>query len=144
MSTAATSLLPEIQKRLHKTIDARTHGIIDYCHAAAFLTLGFILLKSNKRAAAAALTTGSFVLVQSLLTDYPLGVKPLIPFHVHGQMDGAFASSSWALPFVFGFANTAPAKIFTTNSWVEGVVVALTDFSTEHARAQKAVATLLS
>ena len=143
MSTASASLLPELQNRLHKTIDARTHGIIDYCHAAFFLTLGFLCLKSNKRAAAAAFTTGSFVLVQSLLTDYPLGVKPLIPFHVHGQMDGAFASSSWALPYVFGFARTGPARIFTTNSWIEGAVIALTDFSTEHARAQRAIAPLL-
>ncbi len=144
MSTKASDLLPAIQSRLHKDIDSRTHGILDYCYAGLFLTLGFIFLKSNKRAAAASLTTGAFVLVQSLLTDYPLGVTPLISFHTHGQIDGAFASTSWALPFVFGFAETAPAKIFTSSSLIEGAIVALTDFSSEHARAQKAVDKVLS
>ena len=144
MSTQASDPLSAIQSRLHKNIDARTHGIIDYCYAGIFLTLGFVFLKSNKRVAAASFTTGTFVLVQSLLTDYPLGAKPVISFHTHGQIDGAFASTSWALPFLFGFSETAPAKIFTSSSLVEGAVVALTDFSSERARAQKAVDQVLS
>ena len=137
MSSGSSNILPAIQSRLHKTINARTHGIIDYVYAGMFLTLGFIFVKSNKRAAAASFTTGAFVLVQSLLTDYPLGVKPVISFHTHGQIDGAFASTSWALPFLFGFSETPQAKIFTSSSLVEGAVVALTDFSSEHARVQK-------
>ena len=144
MSVKSTALLPRLQRRLHKDIDARTHGIIDYCYAGFFLTVGLICLKSNKRAAAAAFSTSGFVLVQSLLTDYPLGVKPLIPFHLHGRIDGAFASSSWAIPHLFGFAKTPPAKIFTISSLAEGAVIALTDFSSYHARAQRAVRSLLS
>ncbi len=139
MSSETSNILPALQSRLHKTINARTHGIIDYIYAGMFLSLGFVFMKTNKRAAAASFTTGSLVLVQSLLTDYPLGVKPVIPFHTHGQIDGAFASSSWALPFLFGFSETPQAKIFTSSSLLEGAVVALTDFSTEHARAQKAL-----
>ena len=144
MSVKTPAPLSELRQHLHKDINARTHGILDYCYAGFFLTLGFIFLKSNKRAAAASFTTGGFVLVQSLLTDYPLGAKRVIPFHVHGQIDGAFASSAWALPFLFGFAKTGAANIFTASSLVEGAVVALTDFSSEHARAETAVESLLS
>lgn len=145
MSSKPSDLVAAIQGRLHRTIDARTHGILDYCYAGAFLMLGFVFLRSNKRAAAAAsLFTGSFVLVQALLTDYPLGAKPAISFHTHGQIDGAFASTSWALPYIFGFADTGPAQIFTSASLAEGAIVALTDFSSARARARTAVDQLLS
>ncbi len=144
MPSNPSDLIPAIQSRLHRTIDARTHGILDYCYAGAFLTLGFLFLKRNKRAAAASLFTGSFVLVQALFTDYPLGAKRAISFHTHGQIDGLFASTSWALPYVFGFAETGPAHIFTGASLFEGAIVALTDFSSANARAQTAVAQLLS
>ncbi len=96
------------EKSLPKVIDAKTHGIIDYCHAAFFLTLGFLCLKANKRAASAALATGSFVLVQSLLTDYPLGLKPVLSFATHGQMDAGFASASW--PFRASSASRIPRR----------------------------------
>jgi hypothetical protein len=136
MSFVTSTVLPAIKNR-PKTIDARTHGIIDYCHAALFLTLGFICLKSNKRAAAAALSTGSLVLVQSLLTDYPLGVKPVFSFETHGRLDGGFASVSWLIPQLFGFSGTVPAIIFSSNTLLEGAVVSLTDFSSEHARKEE-------
>ena len=144
MSSETSNILPAIQSRLHKTINSRTHGVIDYIYAGMFLTLGFIFVKTNKRASAASFTTGTLVLVQSLLTDYPLGVKPIIPFHTHGQIDGVFASTAWALPFLFGFSKTPQAKIFTNSSLLEGAVVALTDFSTEHARAEKAMDKILN
>lgn len=137
MPLLTSKLLPAVASKVPKVIDAKTHGVIDYCHAAFFLTLGFSLLKSNKRAAAAALGTGSLVLVQSLLTDYPLGVKPVFSFATHGRMDAAFASISWTLPLLFGFSGTGPAKVFQSNTLIETTVVGLTDFSSEHARAEE-------
>ena len=56
-----------------KPLDARTHGIIDYCHSAFYITLSLLCLKSNRKTAYTAAGTGAFILVQSLLTDYPLG-----------------------------------------------------------------------
>src|SRR5438105_14505950 len=85
----ATAALGEVEKKLPKVIDARTHGIIDYCHAAFFFGMALICRKSNPRAAIAAAATGGFVLVQSLLTDYPLGAAKIIPFSVQGQMAAA-------------------------------------------------------
>lgn len=136
MGLAGTAI-NQLEKRLPKVIDARKHGIIDYCHAAFFLGMAFMCRKSDKRAAMAALVTGSFVLVQSLLTDYPLGVKKVIPFRAHGQMDAAFAGSSMMLPKIFGFSGTKAATIFAGNSFVEAAVVGATDFNSERAREEE-------
>lgn len=119
---------------LPKFISPSAPGVIDYCHAAFFFTVGVLCSRSNKRAAAAAVATGSFILLQSLLTDYRFGVKPVIPFSTHGKMDRVFAASSWMVPIVFGFKGTKAAKIFESNSFVEGTVVAATDWSSERAR----------
>lgn len=133
----ATALVERLEKRLPKVIDARTHGIIDYCHAAFFFGMALMCRKSNPRAAIAAAATGGFVLIESLLTDYPLGALKIIPFSVHGQMDSAFAASSFAVPKLFGFANTASANVFTANGFVEGGVVGMTKWDSDAARAEE-------
>ncbi len=133
MSLIDSAVLPVLQKRLPKVIDARTHGIIDYSHAALFLGLALVCRKSNPRAAWAALATGAFGLGLALLTDYPLGARPILPFATHGRIDAGFASASWALPRVFGFRGTPAAKVFQINSVVESAVVGMTDFRGEHA-----------
>ena len=60
MAFETSNILPEIQSRLHKTINARTHGVIDYIFAGMFLTLGFVFIKSNKRASAASFALTDF------------------------------------------------------------------------------------
>ena len=117
-----------------KVISPKIHGFIDYGHAAFFLGFGLLCRRRNKAASNAALATGAFVLVQSLLTDYPLGVKPVISFETHGKMDGAFAASSWLVPKLFGFSDTPDAKIFQANSAVESAVVRMTNWSNEAAQ----------
>ena len=121
----------------YKIIDARTHGIIDYCHAAFFLGMS-IVVRKNKAASLVALGTGAFALTQALLTDYPLGAKRDLTFETHGKIDAAFCSLSWALPRIFGFQNTAAAKVFEINSYVETSVVVMTDFDNQRARLQAA------
>ena len=74
------------------------------------------------------------MLVQSLLTDYPLGAKPVISFELHGKIDAAFAVSSLVMPELFGFSGTPAAAIFRGNTVVEGSVVALTDWDSNKAR----------
>src|SRR5947199_7006076 len=96
--SVATALVERLETRLPKVIDARTHGVIDYCHAAFFLGVAWMCRKNNPRAALAAAITGGFVLTQSLLTDYPLGAAKVIPFETHGRMDAAFAAASLMMP----------------------------------------------
>jgi hypothetical protein len=135
MSVADSAL--DVTGHLPKVISPKMHGMIDYGHAAFFFGFALLCRKNNKTAAMAALGTGAFILVQSLLTDYPLGVKPVISFETHGKMDAAFASSSWMIPKVLGFAGTKEAQVFEMNSAVEASVVGLTDWNNERARLER-------
>ena len=135
---SSNALLPESYK-IPKPIHARAHGFIDYGHAAFFLGMAFVCRKSNPRAAVAALVTGSFVLVQSLLTDYPLGTKPVLSFNTHGKIDAAFGASSAVMPEMYGFSGTPAATVFRVNSLVESTVVALTDWDSNKASLESLV-----
>ena len=128
----------QLESRLPKVIDARTHGIIDYCHAAFFLGMALVCRKSNKPAALASLITGSFILVESLMTDYPLGAWKVLPFGIHGRMDAGFAASSPIMPRMFGFNGTPAARVFQGNGLMEAAVVGMTDWDAERAHAEAA------
>ncbi len=129
-----SAAFPAMEDRLPKIIDAKTHGYVDYCHAALFFTLALVNRRKNPRAAIASWLTGSCILTQSLLTDYPLGVNPLIPFETHGKMDAGFTVASLLIPTAFGFEGTAMSKFFKCNAALEATAVALTDFDSERAR----------
>lgn len=129
-----TAVVQSLESRLPKVVDARTHGIIDYVHAAFFFGLAIACRKSEPRAALAAAITGSFILVESLLTDYPLGVAKVIPFETHGRMDAAFAATSFMVPKLCGFEGTGPATVFQGNGFAESAVVAMTDWNSDRAR----------
>lgn len=132
-----TLALHQLEARLPKVIRPEVHGIVDYCHAAFFATMAAVLWKKNRRAAYAAAGTSAFVLTEALLTDYKYGVSDVIPFEVHGQMDGGFAAASLGIPKTFGFDDTSAAMLFKVNAIVEAVVVGLTDWNSERARAGK-------
>jgi hypothetical protein len=55
-------------------------------------------------------------------------------------MDTVFASSSWMVPLLFGFRDTAAGKIFEGNSFAEAAVVALTDWNSQRAHQQRVAA----
>jgi hypothetical protein len=128
------------ETKLSKVISPAAHGVIDYAHSLFFFTLGLLCTRANKRAAAASFATSGLILVQSLLTDYRLGWKPVISFKTHGRMDSLFASGSWLMPVLFGFRGTRAAKIFEANSVAEASVVAMTDWDSERAHQERAAA----
>lgn len=139
MSVLNTSL-ETLETGLPKVIGPTAHGAIDYAHAAFFFILGLCCKRSNKRAARAAFATSGFILVQSLLTNYRFGVKPVFSFETHGKMDTVFAASSWLIPQFFGFEGTAPARIFEANSLAEASVVGMTDWDSERAYEERMAA----
>ena len=130
-----TLALQQIEAKLPKVISPKTHGLIDYCHAGFFATMAVVCWNTNRKAAVAAAGTSALVLVQSLLTDYRWGAGKVIPFEVHGQMDGSFAALSFGIPRAFGFEGTGPAKIFEANAVVEAAIVGLTDWNNQRAHA---------
>jgi hypothetical protein len=133
-----------LESKIPKVISPTTHGVIDYAHAAFFFTLGILCRRSHRRAtrraASAAFATSGFLLAQSLLTDYRLGVNPVFPFATHGKMDATFASTSWLIPRIFGFRGTPAAKIFEMNSLAEASVVEMTDWSNQRAHKERSAA----
>ena len=135
MSNPATAILSNAVKLpLPKIIGPTTHGVIDYAHCAFFFGVALFCRKSNKRASNAALATSAMLLAQAALTDYRFGIKPVLPFAVHGEMDSGFASLSWVIPRICGFSGTGASRIFEVNSMVEAAVVRMTDFDSERAR----------
>lgn len=133
----ATAAVEKLETKLPKVIDARTHGVIDYFHAAFFFGLAWLCRKNNTRAAIASAATGAFVLGGALLTDYPLGAFKVMPFEVHGKLDSGFAAASLMVPKVMGFEGTAASKVFKANGLVEASVVGMTDWDSEHAREEE-------
>jgi hypothetical protein len=138
--TSTNQGLDTIQNALPKVISPKVHGFIDYAHAAFFFTVGVCCARSNKRAATAAFATSGFILVQSLLTDYPLGARPVISFESHGKMDAAFVAASPAIPKLLGFSGSIAAKIFQANALAEALVVGMTDWSSDNAHQDRLLA----
>lgn len=113
-----------------KLLSPRVHGALDYLLAIAFL-LAPAVFAFPYPARPLAYIIGVVFLGASLLTKYPLGALKLIPFPVHGLIEGIMAAAWVAMPWLFGFAAHSAARNFFV---VAGVgllaVVALTDYKT--------------
>ncbi len=132
--------LAVLENHLPKVIGPRAHGNIDYLHVAAFALAGLFFWKRNKKAAVAAFATSGAVLAESLLTDYPLGVKPVLSFETHGRLDQGLAAGAMAIPHVFGFAGEPEAWFFRANGVLEAAVVGMTDFDSARAHMERLAA----
>jgi hypothetical protein len=132
----ATAVLEKLENGLPRVMDARAHGVIDYCHASFFLGMALLWRRRNPRAAAAAMVTGSFLLAESLLTDYPMGAVKVLPFEAHGRMDAGFAAASLIVPRIFGFEGSGAAVVFKGNALAKAAMVGMTNFNSEDARGE--------
>ena len=92
-------------------ISARVHGMIDIVAIAAFL-LGPLLFRLGGSPALISYTIGVVHLVVTLLTRYPLGVKKIIPFPVHGILELIVGVFLLVLPALAGYGPGSPAKRF--------------------------------
>ncbi|GMA16138.1 hypothetical protein E5F05_08695 [Deinococcus metallilatus] len=69
-----------------KPITPRVHGVIDYAACAAMLAAPALLHLKGGARTTSAVFAASYLGV-SALTDYPLGLRHLIPFPVHGKIE---------------------------------------------------------
>jgi len=125
---ATAIVVHELQKRLPKVLTPAVHGLIDYAQAGFFLCAGVFLWKRNRAASLAALTMGGAMVAESWITDYPLGVEPILSFETHGKVDAALASACLVAPQLLGFGETPAATLFRVNAIVEGAIIGLTDY----------------
>jgi hypothetical protein len=68
------------------------------------------------------------VLVMSLLTNYPGGVKPVLSFRAHRTGDMIQAGLAAAGPALLGFADDPEARYFYGQAVSEVGVIAATDW----------------
>jgi hypothetical protein len=114
---------------MRKPISPRIHGVIDYTTSAAVAiaprALGF---PKKARMLADSLASGYTGL--SAMTDYPLGVKRVAPFKVHGATELAISAALPAMPYLLGFSeNRAARNFFFGLTAMTLLVAALTDWN---------------
>lgn len=111
-----------------RIINGRLHGAIDYATAVALVVAPFALglPESSVFATWFSVVAGVGLFTYSLLTDYSLGVRELIPFRVHLALDLAAAVTFLAVPLLVGFGGIARDYCFGVGLAV-AIVVALTD-----------------
>ena len=96
---------------MRKPITPFAHGVLDYATAAT-MAAAPRLLSFPKRAALACYALAGDITSSAMLTDYPLGVKRVIPFKAHGAMDAFMGAVLPTLPMALGFWNNRPARNF--------------------------------
>jgi hypothetical protein len=102
-----------------RPIDATLHGATDYTMGTLLLTAfprlaGIEGTRSARQIRIAGAAHGGY----STLTDYPLGVLPLLPFKAHLALDAVGALALAATPFVTGQHREGP------RAWVPHVALA--------------------
>ncbi len=125
-------------KKMPRPISPRVHGMIDYSTSAAVAAAPAVI--SVPRAARnlfEGLATGYTGL--SSVTDYPLSLKRLVPFKLHGAAELAIAAILPAMPWLLGFANDRAARNMCFGlSALTLVVSALTDWDQSNRRRRRA------
>src|SRR5688572_7203010 len=113
---------------MDKPIKPTMHGIADYATVATTAAAPHLFGFSPEAArTCAALATGYLGL--SLVTDYKLALKPMLPFKVHGMVEAMSGLALPFLPWAFGFADDRKGRNFMLGlTALTFVVAALTDW----------------
>jgi hypothetical protein len=90
---------------LKRFIPMDVHSMLDYANA---FTVAGVSLGASSPACTVGTVLGLKYLGVSLLSDYRLSVRKLIPIEVHEVLDYVWAISAIAAPFVFGYARRSP------------------------------------
>ena len=88
---------------LVKFLPAWFHGVADYA-VGILLMLVALVVGGSHGAVATGVVVGATVLVVSMFTRYPLGVKKILPFSVHSAGDYLAAALLLAAPWVLNFS----------------------------------------
>jgi hypothetical protein len=123
-----TKAVETVGSRLPKVISPKAHAIFDYVQMGAFIVMGALFWKKNKRASVAALCCAATEVTNILLTDYPGGISQVFSFETHGKIDCAMAGAIASLPNLLGFGSEPQAKHFRIRGGVMAGVTAITKF----------------
>lgn len=94
-----------------KPIGPKLHGALDYGLSALQIAVP-TLLKLNKKARTVSYAFAGTQGLINTFTDHSLGVKPLIPFKLHGQLEAPFIPALLVLPWATGALKKPKARIY--------------------------------
>jgi hypothetical protein len=116
---------------MRKPISPRIHGVLDYATSTAVAIAPRAMhFPRPARMLFDFLAAGYTGL--SAVTDYPLSVKRVAPFKVHGATELAIAALLPAMPYALGFANHRAARNLCFGlTALTLVVAALTDWDSK-------------
>jgi hypothetical protein len=114
--------------RMPKMISPRVHSALDYAVAGSFLLMGALFWRRNRRAAIGSLLCGGATAAVSLLTDYPGGVRKVISYPMHGQIDGGLIAMTAAMPRLVNIEGDREAKFFSRQAIAKTAIVSMTNF----------------
>ena len=119
---------PKLKMKMKKPISPRVHGVLDYATSVATAAAPRVF-DFPKPATWVCESLASGYTGLSLLTDYPLGARRVVPFKGHGVAEGVVGLALPALPWALGFARHKAARNFMFGlSALTFVVAALTDW----------------
>ena len=110
-----------VAKPIPRIVTPKAHAIIDYVSVGLFLGPTARLWRRNRRAAVASFICGAAELANILLTDYPGGVKKIISFRTHREMDYGLAAMVATMPDSLAFRGADETKFFR----VQGALITL-------------------
>ena len=113
---------------MRKPISPRIHGVLDYATSTAVAVAPRAMrFPRPARMLFDSLATGYTGL--AAITDYPLSVKRIAPFRVHGATELAIAAVLPAMPWALGFSKHRAARNLCFGlTAMTLVVAALTDW----------------
>jgi hypothetical protein len=88
---------------LVKILPAWFHAVADYAVGALLIIVGIGI---GGKAGVPGIVVGATVLLVSMLTKYPLGVKKVLPFTLHSAGDYLAAALLLISPAVLGFGSS--------------------------------------
>ncbi|BDG05450.1 hypothetical protein [Anaeromyxobacter oryzae] len=106
-----------------RVVPPALHGVLDYVVAAA-LVIAPTLLGASGGAAAICFVLGVGQAAMSLVTAYPLGVVPVVPFWAHGVVEVGSA----ALLLFLGLLTGPASGLFVVVALAIFGLAALTDY----------------
>jgi hypothetical protein len=131
------SVAKVVSKPLPRIISPKTHAAMDYITVGAFLMGAGFFWERSKRAALGALICAGAELAVSLLTDYPGGVKKVISFRTHREIDFGLAAMTATMPEFLAFKDDSERKFFLAQGMLITAISELTQFPKEAARTEK-------
>ena len=124
-------------KPFPRAISPKAHAIIDYITVGSFFMTAVWFWRSSKRAAIASLISGGAELAISLFTNYPGGVKKVINFRTHRDIDFGLAAMTATMPEFFAFKDERERKFFLGQGAMIAGVTELTRFPDKAIRPEK-------